>query len=166
MFFTVQAGALGILQSILDTGVENVATDRAKYILTWMTVGADQDDFRAPKGEKTFDGSLSCSDATVLLGHAARFTDVCRASHVLVSCMCEIPSPIVFFSIPQLAYTDCYQWQMYLRTTTSNSQEPAIKSCARKTPRSIEISETTVVHCIFCWHPQHTCCTPAAFVPD
>lgn len=41
----------------MDTGVENVATDRAKFILTWMTVGADQDDFRAPNGEKTFEGS-------------------------------------------------------------------------------------------------------------
>ncbi|KAL3133134.1 hypothetical protein ABBQ38_007030 [Trebouxia sp. C0009 RCD-2024] len=60
-----QAGALGILQSILDTGVENVATDRAKYILTWMTVGADQDDFRAPKGEKTFDELLRDSHLIV-----------------------------------------------------------------------------------------------------
>ena len=65
----VQAGALGILQSILDTGMENVATDRAKYILTWMTVGADQDDFRAPKGEKTFEGSLSCNNVNFLSGH-------------------------------------------------------------------------------------------------
>lgn len=31
-----------------------------------MTVGADQDDFRAPKGEKTFEGSLSCHHATVV----------------------------------------------------------------------------------------------------
>ena len=53
----MQAGALEVLQSIMDTGVENVATDRAKFILTWMTVGADQDDFRAPNGDRTFEGS-------------------------------------------------------------------------------------------------------------
>ena len=54
----------------MDTGVENVATDRAKYILTWITVGADQDDFRAPKGEKTFEGSLICNDTTLVLRKA------------------------------------------------------------------------------------------------
>lgn len=43
-----------------------MATDRAKFILTWMTVGADQDDFKAPKGEKTFEGSF-CNDTTVVL---------------------------------------------------------------------------------------------------
>ena len=62
MGFAGQAGAQGIFQSILDTGVENVATDRVKYILTWITVGADQDDFRAPEGAKTFEGSLCCND--------------------------------------------------------------------------------------------------------
>lgn len=40
----------------MATGVENVATDRAKFILTWLTVGADQDEFKAPQGEKTFEG--------------------------------------------------------------------------------------------------------------
>ena len=68
--FAVQAGAREILQAVLDTGVENVATDRAKYILTWMTVGADQDDFKAPKGEKTFEGSLICNDTTFVLPRA------------------------------------------------------------------------------------------------
>lgn len=52
----MQAGAKDILQAVVDTGVENVATDRAKFALTWLTVGADQDDFKAPKGEKTFEG--------------------------------------------------------------------------------------------------------------
>ena len=50
----------------MDTGVENVATDRAKYILTWLTVGADQDDFRAPEGDKTFEGAPHCVLQTVL----------------------------------------------------------------------------------------------------
>ena len=40
----------------MDTGVQNVATDRIDYILTWLKVGADQDDFRAPGGDKTFEG--------------------------------------------------------------------------------------------------------------
>ena len=52
----MQAGAKEVLQAIMDTGVENVTTDRAKFALTWLTVGADQDDFKAPKGEKTFEG--------------------------------------------------------------------------------------------------------------
>lgn len=52
----MQAGAVKVLQAIMDTGVENVATDRVKFVLTWLTVGADQDDFRAPQGEKTFEG--------------------------------------------------------------------------------------------------------------
>ncbi len=53
---SLQAGAIEVLQAIMDTGVENVATDRSKFILTWLTVGADQDDFKAPQGEKTFEG--------------------------------------------------------------------------------------------------------------
>lgn len=53
---SLQAGAIEVLQAIMDTGVENVATDRAKFIFTWLTVGADQDDFKAPQGEKTFEG--------------------------------------------------------------------------------------------------------------
>ncbi len=53
---SLQAGAIEVLQAIMDTGVENVATDRAKFILTWLTVGADQDDFKAPQGDKTFEG--------------------------------------------------------------------------------------------------------------
>ena len=54
----MQAGAKEVLQAIMDTGVENVTTDRAKFALTWLTVGADQDDFKAPKGDKTFEGNL------------------------------------------------------------------------------------------------------------
>lgn len=46
----------------MDTGVENVATDRAKYVLTWLTVGADQDDFKAPQGGKSFEGMLPCQE--------------------------------------------------------------------------------------------------------
>ena len=52
----LQAGAVELLQSVMDTGVQNVATDRVDYILTWLKVGADQDDFRAPGGDKTFEG--------------------------------------------------------------------------------------------------------------
>ena len=62
----MQAGAKEVLQAIMDTGVENVTTDRAKFALTWLTVGADQDDFKAPKGEKTFEGKLPQSHAPCL----------------------------------------------------------------------------------------------------
>ena len=55
----LQAGAIEVLKAVLETGVENVATDRAKYVLTWLTVGADQDDFKAPAGEKTFEGGCT-----------------------------------------------------------------------------------------------------------
>ena len=68
--------------------MENLATDRAKYVLTWMTVGADQDDFRAPKGEKTFEGSPISSDTILILprAHMMRYSQALRladTSHTL-----------------------------------------------------------------------------------
>lgn len=56
-----------LLQSIMDTGVQNVATDRVDYILTWLKVGADQDDFRAPGGDKTFEGLFLMAECAQVL---------------------------------------------------------------------------------------------------
>ncbi|DBA97303.1 hypothetical protein WJX77_006221 [Trebouxia sp. C0004] len=69
-----QAGAIEVLQAIMDTGVENVATDRAKFIVTWLTVGADQDEFKGPQGEKTFEELLRDSHLTVDAPEAAGAT--------------------------------------------------------------------------------------------
>lgn len=94
----------------MDTGVENVAIDRAKYILTWMTVGADQDDFRAPKGDKTFEGSVSCSNATILVGqvsHYARCTQDIQVE-ICISCTWRTPLSQAFgprFCVLRLAYS-------------------------------------------------------------
>ena len=53
----MQANGLAVLQHIMDLGQDNVVTQRAMFILDWLGMAADEEDFEGKQAdEQSFDG--------------------------------------------------------------------------------------------------------------
>ena len=104
-----------------------------------MTVGADQDDFRAPKGEKTFEGSLSCNNVKFLSGHL--FKEPCARRPMPWHHACgRHPRHNVFLAFVYITWS----------TPTDSSAESVLGTTTSKLTVKLR--------------SLHMCCTLAAFV--